>query len=483
LYIRISIFFSSVEDAFKFVNTKQITVRNNKKSPDEVTISIKDIETVSTMLGSIMWDDIPFQEKLPISKDNPLHIIAETITVVQNDMINLREQENQQKIKLAKSKEELQMQKMQKLESLGVLAGGIAHDFNNLLGGIFGYIEAANKYSQDDNVSDYLTKTLNTIDRARGLTSQLLTFAKGGAPVKKIAPLFPFIRESVQFILSGSNISCHFDIAEDLWLCDFDKNQIGQLIDNLIINAQQAMPDGGTIEISAKNVTLGKNEHTTLPAGNYVNLSIKDCGTGISKEIQPHIFDPFYTTQKTGHGLGLSTCYSIINRHRGCINVKSEPGKGSTFLVYLVATAEAISSKAPEPSIHHKGSGMILVMDDEKMICEVVGDMLKTLGYSVECKKNGREAIDFFLSETKANRKIVAIILDLTIQGGMGGKEVVKKIREVDTTIPVFVASGYANDTIMANPAKYGFTGSISKPFNTNDIAKLLNKYLPSTST
>jgi PAS domain S-box-containing protein len=375
-------------------------------------------------------------------------------------------------------KYEEQLRQNQKLESLGVLAGGIAHDFNNLMSGIFGYIDMAIEESKDAKVTHALTKAVNTIDRARDLTQQLLTFAKGGAPIKKIDNLFPFIQETAQFALSGSTVSCHFDIQPGLWQCNFDKNQIGQVIDNIVINAQQAMPDGGTIEISARNISFVEKEHISLSAGNYVKTSIKDNGIGIPKKILPRIFDPFYTTKPKGHGLGLATCYSIVNRHGGCIEVESEPGQGSTFHVFLPASQEFVSSAIAKSATKHKGSGTFLVMDDEEMVREPAGYMLESLGYTVVFKDNGKDAINFFTAETKANRKIVGMIFDMTIPGGMGGLEAVANIRKINKEIPVFVSSGYAHDTVMNNPTEFGFTASICKPFSKAELAKMLNKYL-----
>ena len=367
---------------------------------------------------------------------------------------------------------------VQKLESLGLLAGGIAHDFNNLMGGIFGYIDMASEESKDGKVTAYLSKAMNTIDRARALTQQLLTFAKGGAPIQEIGQLFPFVVETAKFALSGANVSCSFDIPEDLWACNFDKNQIGQVIDNLIINAQQAMPVGGTIELSARNITLAEKEHPLLAIGNYVRIAVKDSGIGIQKELVSKIFDPFFTTKAKGHGLGLATCYSIINRHGGCIDVESEPGKGSTFKVYLPASTEAASATSMNTVKTHEGSGTFLVMDDEEVMRETVGDMLMALGYSVISKENGKEAIDFFASETKANRKIAGMIFDLTVPGGMGGKAAIEEIRKVNKDIPAFVASGYADDPVMKKPTEHGFTASICKPFRKVELSEMLNKYM-----
>jgi len=373
-------------------------------------------------------------------------------------------------------KYEQQLQLNQKLESLGVLAGGIAHDFNNLLTGIYGYMDLARLASKDPQITKYFEKMLATMKRAKALTLQLLTFSKGGAPVQKITPLTPFIQETAQFALSGSNISCRFSLADDLRQCNIDKDQIAQVIDNIVINAQQAMPDGGTIEISAANLSFKEKEHPPLSGGDYVRVSIKDAGIGIPKEILPRIFDPFYTTKLKGHGLGLTTCYSIINRHGGCIDVESRPGKGSTFHVYLPASLEAASAKAASVATH-KGSGTIIVMDDEAVLRDTFRQMLELMGYSVICKHDGREAVDFFTSETP-KRRFAAMIFDLTVPGGMGGLEAVTEIRKFDREIPIFVSSGYAENSVMKNPVGYGFTASIAKPFTLGDLSEALNNHL-----
>ncbi len=385
------------------------------------------------------------------------------------------------RIEAEHAKYEQQMQQSQKLESLGVLAGGIAHDFNNLLGGIFGYIDIAMKDCTNDNASACLSKAINTIDRARGLTQQLLTFAKGGAPIKKTGALFPFVKDTAHFALSGSNVSCNFEVRADLWQCSFDKNQIGQVIDNIVINAQQAMPAGGTIVISAKNVTVKEAQHPVLAQGNYVVIAIKDNGIGIPHAIISSIFDPFFTTKTKGHGLGLATCYSIVNRHGGYIAVESEPGKGSTFSVFLPAAADSPDTAIQEHFVTHTGQGTFIVMDDEEVIRETLGSMLESFGYSVIYKVNGHEAIEYFKKAFEAGSKVSGMIFDLTIPGDMGGKEAIKEIRKIDAAVPVFVASGYAEDLAMANPTEFGFTASMCKPFRRIDLAKMLNKWMPDT--
>ncbi len=370
-------------------------------------------------------------------------------------------------------------QNSQKLESLGVLAGGIAHDFNNLLGGVYGYIDMAGELSENKNISYYLSKAMSTINRARGLTQQLLTFSRGGAPVQKVQKVFPFVKETAQFALSGSNISCRYDVSQDLWACNFDKNQIGQVVDNIVINAKQAMPEGGTVEITARNTTLAEKEHPVLTKGSYVRISIKDNGIGIPSGMLTKIFDPFFTTKSEGHGLGLATCYSIINRHGGSIDVDSNLGEGSTFHVYLPAEIKAVPvSSVEQTGSRHKGIGTFLVMDDEEVMRETIGAMLESFGYSVVCKDNGKDAVDYFASELKENKLLSGMIFDLTVPGNMGGEEAVKEVRKIDTEIPVFVVSGYADGPVMKNPVEYGFTASICKPFRRTKLMEMLEKHM-----
>jgi signal transduction histidine kinase/CheY-like chemotaxis protein len=381
-----------------------------------------------------------------------------------------------------KKRIEAAIQNATRLESLGVLAGGIAHDFNNLLGGIFGYLSLAKVCIAEgklENIPEYLTKATEVFGRARALTQQLLTFSKGGAPIRKPLRLAPLLKKWAQFALSGSSVVCRCAIADDLWLCDCDENQIGQVIDNIIINAKQAMPRSGEIILTAQNVSVKQELHSALLRnGDFVKISIKDDGVGIPKQILPRIFDPFFSTKEKGHGLGLTTCYSIATRHGGFIDVESEPGKGSAFHIFLPASINSVPFSEDHVPVIHKGSGTFLVMDDEEMIRKPIGDVLKLWGYDVACRETGLQAIDFLLSEIKANRKITGMLLDLTVPGGMGGKEAIGKIRELGPEIPVFVTSGYADDPVMANPKSFGFTASICKPFTVDELAGMLNEHL-----
>jgi two-component system cell cycle sensor histidine kinase/response regulator CckA len=370
------------------------------------------------------------------------------------------------------------MQRSQKLESLGVLAGGLAHDFNNLLGAIFGYTEIAIARSKDPAVAGYLTKSIRNIDRARALTQQLLTFAKGGAPKRSIGELYALVQETVRFTLSGTAVPPQFYCQEGVWPCYFDPHQIGQVIENIVINAQQAMPHGGRVEVSLQNATFGEKEHVSLAAGDYVRLSIKDHGTGISPEHIPNIFDPYFTTKNDGHGLGLATCYSIINRHDGWIDVESELGEGSTFHIYLPATDGPVPKREKKPAIIHQGSGTFLVMDDEKAMREVLQEILTAFGYTAVTTKSGAEAINFCTAAARANRSPVAMIFDLTVTGGMGGKEAIAEIRKIFPNVPAFVASGYSEDPVIANPQEYGFQASLGKPFTIQQLSDMLNKHI-----
>ena len=388
-----------------------------------------------------------------------------------------------QKIKTENDKRlvEQYLQQAQKLESLGILAGGIAHDFNNLLMGIFGFTDIARRKVEDEAISEYLTRAMESMERAKGLTQQLLTFAKGGAPVKRITPIASLIRETCQFASHGSNVRANLSLREDLWQCNVDKNQIGQVIQNLIINAIQAMPMGGEVQVTAENLRLAEEDVATLKKGDYVLVSVKDQGIGISEEMLSRIFDPFFTTKTQGHGLGLAISHSIITRHGGAIVVQSELGKGTTFDVYLPAIGEAGIENLKPTVIGHSGTGKILLMDDEEALRSLMSYMLESFGYSVIGKSNAKDTLDFFVQAKENGEDFAAVILDLTVPGGKGGKEVAQEIRKIDEEIPLFVSTGYAGDPILANPEEYGFTAGISKPFKMADLMEMLGKHIKKT--
>jgi len=370
------------------------------------------------------------------------------------------------------------MQRIDKLDSLGVLAGGIAHDFNNLLGGIFGYIELAKtSCNKNEEANNYLDKALTVFERARDLTQQLLTFSKGGVPKRETGQLGKFIEESALFVLSGTNISPQFDIKKDLWLCDFDGNQIGQVIDNMLINATQAMPQGGQVEISARNRVIEDGEKTSLEPGRYIEIVIKDNGEGINKEVLKSIFDPFFSTKSKGNGLGLATCYSIVQKHDGSIEVDSEVGKGTTFYIYLPASVgNELINKQVVVDEHH-GEGIILVMDDEDFIREILSEMLISMGYTVIQAVSGEDMIKISEGLREEGKHIKCAIVDLTIPGGMGGKEALVKLNTIFPDMPVFASSGFSKDPAMARPEDFGFTDSILKPIRVKDLALILEKH------
>ncbi len=373
---------------------------------------------------------------------------------------------------------EAQYEQAQKMESLGTLAGGIAHDFNNLLGGIFGYLDIARKKVTDPKIENYLSKAFSASERAESLTRQLLTFSKGGVPIKKVEPLIPFLQETTQFALSGSNVSCSFNLPDDLWSCDYDRNQIGQVVDNIIINAQQAMPSGGKIEVSAANLEITNAKHPSLESGNYVKITIIDSGIGIPQKFMSKIFDPFFSTKQTGSGLGLATAYSIVKKHNGLITVNSELEIGTTFNIYLPAATTPDELDIPIIEQHYEGSGSILIMDDDEMLQKTLFDMLDDMGFSTTITSEGESALKEFNLSRERNTPFKAIILDLTIRGGMGGKDTIAEIRKIDKDIPVFVVSGYSEDDAIANPGKYGFTDSMKKPFTIGKLTELLVKHL-----
>lgn len=370
------------------------------------------------------------------------------------------------------------LQRTDKLEAIGILAGGIAHDFNNLLSGVFGYIELARMSADVKTMTSYLDQAMVVFSRAKNLTQQLLTFSKGGAPLRKTGDLVPVVKESALFSLSGSNVTCEFEIAEDLWAVDFDRGQIGQVIDNLVINAQQSMPIGGKLGISMHNVSLKDGETLPLNAGNFVRISITDTGTGMHPELLKRIFDPFFTTKQKGNGLGLATSYAIIQKHSGMIDVESILGKGSTFHVYLPASFKKSDDTDTSLPVVHQGHGRILIMDDEEFVRIIVSKLLKSMGYGVVEAREGEEAVKLLLESAKNGCKIDAVIFDLTVPGGMGGKDAIVLLRQHFPELPAFVSSGYSEDPVMAQPQKHGFTDCLRKPYRRDELSALLSRNL-----
>ena len=367
---------------------------------------------------------------------------------------------------------EKERSKTQKLESVGLLAGGIAHDFNNILTAILGNIDLAVRFlDKNHQIVPLLADAKKASLRAKGLTQQLLTFAKGGSPVRKTVSIAEIIKDSVVFILRGSNVRCNLDLPEDLWLLNIDPGQISQVIQNIIINAAQAMPEGGIIHLSCRNrPATGKRGK---PQQDGVEISIADSGPGINSDIADKLFDPYFTTKGQGSGLGLSICHSIVSQHGGTISATSSPGKGATFTILLPTDKEkdqpeddGLAKRLPE----QKGI-QILLMDDDEMVSEVAQAMLQYLGHETILARDGQEAIRLYRQSLEKDHKFELIIMDLTIPGGMGGKEAVREIHKIDPEARVIVASGYSNDPIMASFAEYGFCAAVIKPFQMQELA------------
>jgi len=372
-------------------------------------------------------------------------------------------------------KTEKELLKIKKLDSIGILAGGIAHDFNNILAAILGNINIA---LFDEDLKDKTKKLLSEAERAslraKDLTQQLLTFAKGGEPIKETSSLDDVIKDSANFVLHGDKVACRYGIPEDLWLVDIDKGQMSQVIQNIVLNASHAMPEGGIISVTCENVSLD-DPNAPVQAGKFVKICIQDSGVGMPASIVEKIFDPYFSTKQEGSGLGLAITHSIIIKHGGHISAESSPGAGTAFTLYLPASEQ---TKAPsqEPEVHHETSSQakILIMDDEEMVRTVTKEMLNHSGHEVELSENGAEAIKLYQEAFNTNNKFDLVIMDLTIPGGMGGEEAVRKVLNLDPDAKVIVSSGYSNDPIMANYKDYGFCSAIVKPYQLQELSKMI---------
>ncbi|MGO9567916.1 MAG: PAS domain S-box protein [Desulfomonilaceae bacterium] len=371
---------------------------------------------------------------------------------------------------------EEQLLKIEKLESLGVLAGGIAHDFNNILTSILGNIALAKMSPQlPEMISRRLGEAEKAVARARDLTHQLLTFSRGGAPIKRTASIVELLKDCCEFAARGSNVRCEFSVPDDIYPVEVDVGQIGQVISNLIINADHAMPEGGTIHVRVENVTVSEEEGLSLTDGSYVKLSIQDQGVGIPAKILPKIFDPYFTTKQKGSGLGLATAHSIVKSHDGLTTVESEMGVGTTFHIYLPASEKGIRhQKEPDNSVV-TGEGKILLMEDEEPLRDMAREMLSMLGYEVDVAEDGDEACGLYRSARDSGSPYTAVILDLTVPGGMGGRETVRRLIETDPEIRAIVSSGYSNDPVMSDYKSYGFRGVVAKPYSAEELSQILD--------
>ena len=432
---------------------------------------------------------IKVYEAVLICKDgHQINVEITTDFIISNgkpaDLIVIRDISDQ--IKAKKEQE-----KASKVESIAALAGGIAHDYNNLLTAIIGNISLTRAtLSPDDNTFSFLSQALTASKTAQNLTQKLITFSKGGEPVKTWTDTAVLVKSATEFTLSGSTIKSEYEFPDDLWSVAVDKTQIGHAIHNVILNAREAMQEGGHLKVTAKNTIIEKDFKNLRP-GNYVNISIIDQGEGISEDILEKIFEPYYTTKEfgvqKGTGLGLSISESIIKKHGGDVTIKSKVGFGTTFNFYLPAgNSEAICKDAileveGEKSIF--GNGKILVMDDEKIIRTLTKHILTHLGYEAEFAQDGKEAIDLYQKAMHCGKPFDAVILDLTIRGGMGGQEAIKKLNEIDPNVKGIVSSGYSQDPVMANFRDFGFYGVIAKPYTVEELGEKLNRVLERAMT
>jgi PAS domain S-box-containing protein len=370
--------------------------------------------------------------------------------------------------------------KARKLESVGLLAGGIAHDFNNILAAVLGNVSLAKfEVRPGERIYEFLAEAEQAVSRARQLTQQLLTFSSGGAPIKKPTSMAQLIRESCAFALSGSKSRCEVDLPEGLWDAEADEGQISRVIHNLVINADQAMPDGGIVEVRAQNVNLQEGDPLPLPAGPYLQVSVADQGIGIPQEHLSRIFDPYFTTKQKGSGLGLATAYSIVSRHGGHLAVSSRIGSGSVFRILLPASAR----KDDEPAAQGaravtRAQGRVLVMEDEESVLRMAGEMLTHLGYEPSFARDGAEALAAYQAARQSGRPFDAVIMDLTIPGGMGGRETLARLRALDPSVRAVVSSGYSTDPVMADAKAFGFGGVLAKPYRLQDLHDVLRGLL-----
>ncbi len=371
--------------------------------------------------------------------------------------------------------QEREMRRMAKLESVGLLAGGIAHDFNNILTSVIGNVSCAKLPGMSPVERDeVLTEAEQAVWRARDLTQQLLTFASGGVPVKEVASLAELVEEAAGFALRGSSARCDLAPPDDLWPVEVDTGQFNQVFHNLMINADQAMPDGGTVAVELANVELGHDNERSLPRGRYVQVTVSDEGIGIAADHLSRVFDPYFTTKHRGSGLGLAVCHSVIAHHGGALRVESELGVGTTFHVLIPATAARATHATKIGEGLAQGQGRILVMDDDGAVNALVNRMLVRLGYEVVTSFDGAEAAGLFEAAAAAGKPFDVVLLDLTVPGGIGGRETLELLLEIDPGVRAVVCSGYSQDPVLADPTRYGFAAAVVKPFRVQTLAQII---------
>lgn len=382
-----------------------------------------------------------------------------------------------------KQKREEDVLSARKLESIGILAGGIAHDFNNILTAILGNISYVKMFvDPGDKLFRSLAEAENAALQARALTHRLLTFARGGEPVRRVADIAQLIGSSASFACSGSKVMCEVSVAEGIWPVEVDEGQISQVIHNMVTNSRESMHNCGMVNIRVENAAVTPEGGMPLEEGRYIKIVISDEGAGMPKEHLARIFDPYFTTKERGSqrgaGFGLAICYTIIKNHGGLITAESGVGQGTTFTIFLPASEKEVAVKTPAREGPVAGKGKVLVMDDEEIIRLVAANMLNHLGYQVSVASSGEEAVVLFEHEKRAGRPFDAVILDLTVRGGMGGRETVKRLLEMDPGIKAIVSSGYSQDPLMGEYKNYGFKGVLPKPYKMEELSEVLRAML-----
>jgi two-component system, cell cycle sensor histidine kinase and response regulator CckA len=418
--------------------------------------------TSQRILKTFAGREIPIDYKSAPIKDNRGNIIG-AVLIFQDITERKRTEE--------------ELLKVQKLESIGILAGGIAHEFNNILTAILGNITLIKMYAKtSDEIHESLIEAEKASLRAKELSQQLLVFSKGGSPVKETASLGELVKDVSEFAAKGSTIRCKYEITDDLWPVEIDKSQISQVINNIILNAVQAMEQGGIVSVKVENSEIAKDDTPSLREGRYVKMTVADQGIGIAEQNLSRIFDPYFSTKQTGKGMGLAIAYSIIRKHGGQISVQSQQDKGTSVSIYLPSTADAKIDSGPRDEALHLGKGKILVMDDEISIRSSLKRMLAYLGYEISFASDGKEALEIFAREKESGKGFDALILDLTVPGGMGGKETITRLRALDGEVKAIASSGYSDDPVMAEFASHGFAGYLTKPYSLKELSTTLHE-------
>lgn len=429
-----------------------LSLKGRRQAPYEVEVFHKD--------GSARWLEISeFPLRDPAGAIVGLEGIAHDIT--------------------ERKRAEAALGNMQRLESLGALAGGIAHDFNNILTAILGNLSLLQaQMKAGGEAMELVSEAQEACEAAKGLSNQLLTFSKGGSPVAQVMDLRSMLTQAAIFAARGSNAHCVLDLGAESLAVNIDKDQIAQVIRNLVINAIQAAPGGGEIKVRTAVITLGDKESPPLAAGRYVRVTVEDQGVGIPPEHLSKIFDPYFSTKAAGRGLGLSVCYSIMAKHGGNITAGSRPGEGAVFTLHFPAADIADIAPKPERPALTTGKGKVLIVDDEAPVAKVLARMLEHLGYRAETVGDGQAALDAYRKAMEEGRPYAAVIIDLTVRGGMGGKETMGKLAVLDPKAKAIVSSGYTNDPIMSEYAGRGFSDALIKPYRIEQVSEALRRLL-----